>query len=289
MSLITPLDPGTSQGIRSAAPAPPDVREVIHTTLFGRVACAVASSSGSVHAVNEDAHSDLAHGGPLFVVADGVGGGAMASLASRRLVAHLHAALGGRRIGEDDVCAAMQAADRVIADRIAEVTQQPGAATVALCTPVNAFASRWLVAWVGDCRVYHCSVAEGGVVRALTRDDTFEHLGEVPPPGGSLDDPARMVGNGAVARANVTFAEIEQGDLLLVCSDGVHKFIAPKEWQRLMSRPRALLQQCDELVALARANGSTDDATVLLVRREALAGHRAQWLRGLVHNDRTPR
>jgi len=289
MSLITPLDPGASQGLRSATPSPPDVREVIHTLLFGRIACAAATSCGSVHPVNEDAHSDLAHGGPLFVVADGVGGGAMASLASRRLVSHLHATLGSHRVGVDEVRAAMQAADRAIAERIAEVTQQPGAATVALCAPVNAFASRWLIAWVGDCRVYHCSAADGGAVRTLTRDDTFEHLGEQAPPGGSPDDPARMVGNGAGARANVTFAEIEQGDRLLVCSDGIHKFIAPRDWQQLLARPGTLLQHCDELVAQARANGSTDDATVLIARREPIAGHRTQWLRGLVHTDRTPR
>jgi serine/threonine protein phosphatase PrpC len=289
MSLITPLDPGASPGVRSPMPAAPGVREAIHTLLFGRIACAAASSCGSVHAANEDAHTDLAHGGPLFVVADGVGGGAMASVASRRLVAQLHERLGGHRFGEEEVCAAMQAADRAIAERIAEVTQQPGAATVALCAPVNAFASRWLVAWVGDCRVYHCSAADGGAVRALTRDDTFEHLGEQAPPGGSPDDPARMVGNGAVARANVTFAEIEPGDRLLVCSDGIHKFIAPREWQALLAAPGTLLQHCDALVAQARANGSTDDATVLIARREALTGQRTQWLRGLVHTDRNPR
>jgi len=289
MSIITPLDPGASQGLHRAAPAPRDLREVIHTLLFGRIACAAASSCGSVHAANEDAHSELAHGGPLFVVADGVGGGAMASLASRRLVSQLHAMLGGRRIGEDEVRAAMQAADRAIAERIAETTQQPGAATVALCAPVNAFASRWLIAWVGDCRVYHCSTAEGGAVRVLTRDDTFEHLGEAAPPGGSPDDPARMVGNGAVARANVTFAEMAPGDRLLVCSDGIHKFIAPREWQQVLARPGTLLQHCNELVAQARANGSTDDATVLLVRREPLSGHCTRWLRGFVHTDRTPR
>lgn len=289
MSIITPLDPGTSRGLRGAVPAPPDLREVIHTLLFGRIACAAASSCGSVHAANEDAHSELAHGGPLFVVADGVGGGAMASLASRRLVSQLHAALSGHRIGEDEVCAAMQAADRAIAERIAKMTQQPGAATVALCAPVNAFASRWLIAWVGDCRVYHCSAGDGGAVRALTRDDTFEHLGETAPPGGSPDDPARMVGNGAVARANVTFADIEHGDRLLVCSDGIHKFIAPGEWQQVLARPGTLLQHCDKLVAQARANGSNDDATVLLVRREPLSGYRTQWLRGLVHTDRNSR
>ena len=161
-------------------------------TPWVRLELAAASTRGRRRRVNEDAHSALSGSAPLFVVADGVGGGAMASLASRRLVSHLHAALAGHRIGEGEVRAAIQAADRAIAERIAEVTQQPGAATVAMCTPVNAFASRWLIAWVGDCRVYHCSMADGGAVRALTRDDTFEHLGEEPPPGGSPDDPARM-------------------------------------------------------------------------------------------------
>jgi serine/threonine protein phosphatase PrpC len=291
MSIITPLEPGASS--TRAAPWPADLRHAVHTTLFGRIACAVASTCGSLHAVNEDAHSDLVRCGTLFVVADGVGGGAMAAMASRGLVSHLHASLVGQRIDADAVSIAMLAADRVIAERIAELTQQPGAATVALCAPVNAFASRWLIAWVGDCRVYQCSRFDlsGGdpVVRALSRDDTFEHLDEVPPPGGALDDPARMVGNGAVSHANIAFADLAQGDMLLVCSDGVHKFIPPEDWQRLLTRPRPPLQHCEDLVALARANGSTDDATALIVRREAFAGPRAQWLRGLVHPDRTPR
>jgi len=93
MSLITPLDPGSSRGERAARP-PVDVQQSVHTTLFWRIASAVASSCGSDHGVNEDAHSALDRSTALFVVADGVGGGAMAAMASRGLVAHLHAALG---------------------------------------------------------------------------------------------------------------------------------------------------------------------------------------------------
>jgi protein phosphatase len=288
MNLSTPIEPIAPRAAAASPLALRDAREATHALLFGRIACAVASSCGSVHAANEDAHSVLDQE-PLFVVADGVGGGAMAGLASRQLVAHLHAELAGRRLDAPMVSAAMLEADRVIAERIAESTQRPGAATVALCAPLNAFASRWLVAWVGDCRVYQSSAADGHAVRLLTRDDTFSNLGETPAPGGSPGDPARMVGNGAVSCANVVVTELAPADALLVCSDGVHKFVAPERWQALMQQGLPLLRQCDELVAQARAQGSTDDATALLVRRTVRAGARAQWLRALVKPSRTSR
>ena len=274
MSLITPLDPGTPR--RVVATPPVEVRESVHTTLFGRITSAVASSCGSVHAVNEDAHSAIDRSGTIYIVADGVGGGALAAMVSRRLVAHLHAALEVDGIGVDTVCQAMLDADRAIADSIAQVTDAPGAATVALCAPVNLVASKWLVAWVGDCRVYHAP-ADGRPPRALTVDDTFEHLQETPPPGSTPDDPARMVGNGAVVRPNVALADVAPGDLLVACSDGVHKHVRPDEWQRVLASGTGLAQRCEELIAIARANGSTDDATALLVQRSGLGVPRLPW------------
>src|SRR5438105_7413984 len=122
MSLITPLDPGSRRG----APQPAlEARESVHTTLFGRIASAVASSCGSVHHVNEDAHSAIDRSPAIFVVADGVGGGAMAAMVSRRLVAHLHAALELDGVAADTVSQALLDADRAIADSIAQVTDAP--------------------------------------------------------------------------------------------------------------------------------------------------------------------
>jgi protein phosphatase len=262
MSLITPLEPGAAHGRRNAT------QQAVHATVFGRVAAAVASSRGSVHAVNEDAHSALCRPARVFVVADGVGGGTMAAMASRELVAHLHAALDHRRVGADAVYDAVLAADRAIADAIAELTDAPGAATVALCAPLNVFASRWLVAWVGDCRVYRI----GAAPRALTVDDSFAQLDEAPPPGSTPEDPARMVGNGAVVRPNVVHTDLERGELLLMCSDGVHKHVDVAELLRAPAADRSLAQRCDELIALARANGSVDDATVLLLQRGRARG-----------------
>ena len=194
----------------------------------------MASSCGSQHAVNEDAHSALDGSGKLFVVADGVGGGAMAQTASRMLVALLHDALEAHAIDAARVAAAMLGADRAIAEAIARVTDRPGAATVAMCAPVDAFAARWLVAWVGDCRVYRWSPRDDGRLDLLTRDDTFGALGEAVPAGGSPTDPARMVGNGATTGANAALHALGRGELLAICSDGVHKHLDDADWCRVL-------------------------------------------------------
>ena len=69
-------------------------------------------------------------------------------------------------------------------------------------------------------------------IELLTRDDTFGHLDELPPRGGSPDDPARMVGNGATSGANVALHGLACGDLLALCSDGVHKYVDADDWGR---------------------------------------------------------
>jgi serine/threonine protein phosphatase PrpC len=262
--LVTPVEPP------SASAAGPAGDPSLDANAHGLEA-AVASACGSLHAVNEDAHSPLAGDGRLFVVADGVGGGAMAQTASRLLVTGLHASLDGGEIDAARVRQALLDADRRIAAAIARVTDRPGAATVALCAPVDASAARWLVAWVGDCRVYRLSFGGETGLDLLTRDDTFANLRESPPSGGSPDDPARMVGNGAIGRANVALHELARGDLLALCSDGVHRFVDVADWCRLLAQPGPLARRCDALIAQARANGSKDDATILVLRRAPAA------------------
>jgi protein phosphatase len=271
-SPTTPIEPG-------AATRPPRGHDgSVYANAFRRFEVAVASSCGTQHEVNEDAHSALGGPGRLFVVADGVGGGALAETASRLLVSQLHDALEAEPITADSVRAAMLDADRAIADTIARITDRPGAATVALCAPVDVFAARWLLAWVGDCRVYRLAMGAEPGIDLLTRDDTFGNLGEAPPPGGSPEDPARMVGNGAIAGANVALHELARGDVLAVCSDGVHKFVEAADWCRLLAQPLPLARACDELIRLARGNGSRDDATVLLLQRAPAATNRLRWI-----------
>jgi serine/threonine protein phosphatase PrpC len=232
---------------------------------------AVASSRGPIHAVNEDSHSPIDGVPVLFVVADGVGGGASASYVSKELVSRLHCALAGRRHDAEAVRAALLDADRAIASALASRTDEPGAATVALCARTGASPSHWLIAWVGDCRIYRIP-AMGPIGDAdaelLTVDDTYRNLGETPPPGGSLDDPSRMVGNGAVDAPNVRFVKLGVGEMLVLCSDGVHKYVDARDIVRSLAEPLPLARRCINLIEHARTRGSHDDATVLSVQRE---------------------
>src|SRR3954469_16799313 len=113
------------------------IHEAVLRAEYFRLDIAVASSCGRAHAVNEDGYSGLDGGHPLFVVADGVGSGAMAACASRELVRILHQTLDGREPDVDAVRTAVLDADRHIGRIIARETDGSGAATLALCAATN--------------------------------------------------------------------------------------------------------------------------------------------------------
>lgn len=279
MSLSTPIEP--AHAARAAA-ARAGVREARWTIGTERLVLAAASARGPDHPENEDAHSPIDRPTRLLVVADGVGSGALASLASRVLVEHLHRALdSGHGDGASESEAESEAdaeaeairravldADRVVQSRLAERTALPGAATLALCLRCESPA-HWSLAWVGDCRVYHLPApgAAQPAARALTRDDSYAGLGEPVPPGGSPDDPARMVGNGAVFKPNVAHAALGEDEGLLLCSDGLHRHVSVDQIGEAFARHGSLAAACDALLARARAQGSRDDVTVLALRR----------------------
>jgi serine/threonine protein phosphatase PrpC len=240
---------------------------IVRQTPWLHLEAAAASVRGRRRPVNEDWHSALDHASALFVVTDGVGGGAMAARASRELVSQLHAALDHRRIDAAAIRLALLRADREIRRSIAIHTRASGAATVALCAGRGLTLAKWLVAWVGDCRVYRIGMTAGVPAELLTVDDTYRRFREAPPPGGSLDDPARMVGNGAVLEPNVEEVVLRRGEMLVLCSDGVHKHLESADLARVLRGSAPLVRRCWRLVALARARGSTDDATVLVVHR----------------------
>jgi protein phosphatase len=267
MNYATPYDPVSVPSRPASRERATTRREAARLMPWVRLEMAAASVRGVRRATNEDWHSALNGSAPLFVVADGVGGGAMAARASRELVRHLHHKLDGRRIDAEAIREALLCADREVGRSIATHTKASGAATVALCAGTGPLLSRWLVAWVGDCRVYRIPRHEEPA-RLLTVDDTYRHLSEAPPAGGSRDDPARMVGNGAVLAPNIERVAIGRGEMLAICSDGVHKYVAPGELSRVLHGSAPLVRRCEELLALARAHGSRDDATVLVVNRE---------------------
>lgn len=269
----TPIEPAAPRG--ADAPVRPSVEaRTLRLSAWSRLEVAAASAPAPHHAVNEDAHSPLAPPAEAFrvlVLADGVGGGALAAEVSRRLVEALQARLGRGPVDAEAISRAVLDADRELRDFVAAQGRKPGAATLALCVPAGRSAADWWIGWVGDCRVYALGTGRDEPARLLTRDDTYRQLGETPPPGGSPDDPARMVGNGAVRAPNTARVRLARGGRLLLCSDGVHKHLTPHQIGEGLRARGPLGGRCADLVAHARRAGSTDDATVLALERRRLS------------------
>ena len=278
MNLVTPLEPSTPERRRARRELATVSREAVLTTRWAELELAVASGCSTRHTVNEDSYSALDRKAPVYVVADGVGGGAMASWASQELVSRLHAALDRRRVDAASVRHALLDADREVGRSIARHTADSGAATVALCAGTDPSLSQWLIAWVGDCRIYRVRAGPDKPIELLTHDDTYGHLGENPPPGGSPDDPARMVGNGAVAMPNVGRVHLRQDEMLVLCSDGLHKHVEPQEINGQLRAESSLAGRCLRLLELARTRSCSDDATLLVVHRKPSPSRRRLWV-----------
>jgi len=204
----------------------------------------------------------------LFAVIDGMGGqqaGAEAAALAREAL-----------LDERDLLRAFLSANERILKAARHQTQSKGMGCVA--SAVRIVRDKARVAHVGDTRVY--LAGEAGCEQ-LTRDHTVaahaqEQLG-IPDRGarqiGGQNQVTRdlggqsRVGEGWIDSCEVT---VEEGDLLVLCSDGVHGVL---ESSGLFARLRDARRQgtppdvvAEELVELALAGGTRDNATAVVVR-----------------------
>jgi protein phosphatase len=131
------------------------------------------------------------------------------------------------------------------------------------------------IASAGDSR---CYLVRGGQLRQLTRDDSWVSaaLGE-----GILnsDDvehhPLRNVITKAVgARDSIDLDlvehELEPGDLVLLCSDGLHGMINDQEIGRILAASELSLEDASaRLIEAANEAGGRDNVTAVLLRQPA--------------------
>ena len=238
----------------------------------GGLTAAFASEAGSGHARNEDccSHVPSAERPGFCGVADGVGGGAHGEIASSVLLAHCAQAPKETYRDPARLVDWLTGADTRVREAIARRTSQTGAATLAAAWFPSQGTAYLLN--VGDCRVYQLKPRKRRyVIQQLTVDQTYASFEQQPPLNGKPDDPARMVGTGAVGVPPVVKAQIRERELLLLCSDGVHKFVSDDQIAELVSsglgEGSPLESICDALVHAAKRNGGHDDASALLVMR----------------------
>src|SRR5712692_8767192 len=196
--------------------------------------------------------------GWLFALADGVGGHQQGEVAARaaveRLLAGFRAAAGGE-LHAALLPRLVQAANAHVHDRGLEAG--PGGA--AMATTLVACALRFdraVVAHVGDSR---CYLIRRGHATALTRDHTVaseqvrlgllsaREAAEAP----TRHLLSRSLGTDLFVGVETSEHQVLTGDVLVLCSDGLHGAVTASEIAHLLSHNADLKAAAQELVAIA--------------------------------------
>ncbi len=211
---------------------------------------------------------------PLFVVADGMGGAQAGEVASEMAVESFDAGFGDSAPAEGLV-RIIQEANRRIHDRSRSDEQAAGMGTT--CTAAYVGESEVTIAHVGDSRAY---LWRGGELTRLTRDHSL--VGELVARGKLTEEQAeahpqrsvitRALGPEREVQVDVETFAARDGDVYLLCSDGLTSMIHEVGVRPVMERMTELDRTGRELIAAANDAGGRDNITVILFRLEDVDG-----------------
>ncbi len=214
----------------------------------------------------------------LAIVADGVGGASAGEVASRmavELIAERFIRRAPSRAQPRLVQLLTEAAvDEANVAIIHHAKVQPECSGMGTTVVMAFFGHGWVVyGHVGDSRMYR--LRDGELIQ-LTRDHSF--IQEVVDQGffptladareyGITDNVlTRALGSAAHIKATTATAELVEGDIYLLCSDGLTGMVPFEEIQNVLLAAGTLETVADTLVKLACKRGGVDNVTVALVR-----------------------
>jgi protein phosphatase len=232
---------------------------------------AARSDVGLVRSRNEDAYLEQPARG-LWAVADGMGGHAFGDVASRMLVEVLDT-IPPPDNREQLVGAARARLQAVNLQLRAEAVARGVAVMGSTVVVLLACGAEVSCLWAGDSRLYRY---RHGRLQQLTRDHSqAEELRAMGPSGADAPAPSganlitRAVGAADTLELDELRAEVRDGDLFLLCSDGLSNAADEQEMAAALVDGDCR-QAAERLVAIALANGGRDNITVLVVRADDL-------------------
>lgn len=248
------------------------------------------TSAGRTHVGMKRTHNEdslrLYREENLFIVADGMGGHASGEVASQLAVETLveffrstseddeitwpYKMDKGRKYEENRVVTGVKLSNRRIHEAATRDAKSKGMGTTIVVTFfVNDIC---YVGHVGDSRVYrlrqetltqltedHSLLNDYIKMRQLTPDEieAFPHKNVI----------VRALGMKDTVQVDVLSEPPEDGDIYLLCSDGLSGMITDEGMRKLLLEPGDDLDlKCERLIDEANRNGGTDNITVILVR-----------------------
>ena len=204
---------------------------------------------------------------PLFMVSDGMGGHAAGEVASSIAVETVGEQAPGTA---DDVLlgAAVEAANMAVIEAAEQGIGKPGMGCTA--TAVLIEKNKMAVAHVGDSRAY---VLRQGTLVRVTHDHSY--VEELVDSGQITADEARThpsrsiitraLGSDPDMYADHFSLEVNDGDRIILCSDGLSSMISDAEIESLAVSSVTPQQAADNLVAAALTAGGADNVTVVVI------------------------
>jgi PPM family protein phosphatase len=235
-------------------------------------AYAVASDTGRRRRRNED---NYVVAPPLFAVADGMGGAQAGEVASQLAASALEAGGSDGRGGVERIDAYIQEANRRIFDRASTDPSASGMGTTMTVALVEGMTVT--IGHVGDSRAY---LVRGEQMEQLTEDHSL--VNELLKTGKLSEEEAhvhpqrsvitRAVGTDPDVDVDGFTIEAEEGDVFLICSDGLSDMVEDEEILELVHKHRDDLEKAvKSLVAAANRVGGEDNITAVAFRMTAEA------------------
>lgn len=232
------------------------------------------SHQGLVRGQNEDRYIiDLGIG--CFLVADGMGGHQAGEIASRitaETIANRLARLSGKRCR--DPAKALQdaivAAHQTVRKEANKSLSTRGMGSTVVVAWLQSDACQLWLGHVGDSRAY---LLRGSEFFLLTEDHTIYNqarragmLGPDPsshPPRGVL---SQAIGPSEVIAPETARIELQPGDRLLLCSDGLTDMVSPEQIAGMVGSNTELEEVCQNLIQAALEGGGKDNITVVILQ-----------------------
>lgn len=240
-----------------------------------------ASDPGKIRTNNEDAlgsfvpnsrHQARSHG-YLFTVADGVGGLDLGEVASSTAVSVLtkefESSPGGAML-ISLLPRLVQHANAAVHDR----TLAPEFRGKKMATTLVACALRHdqaVITHVGDSR---CYLVRNGLAKRITHDHTWVNeqrkMGLINDAEVAQSESRhvliRSLGPEMFVSPDTTALTIQPGDILVLCSDGVHDELPESAMASIVSQNKPIEDIAHELVARAVENDGNDNTTAIVIR-----------------------
>lgn len=203
---------------------------------------------------------------PLFAVADGMGGHEAGEIASEITVNTL-AELAPSHLDAEGLTAAVEAANYNVMKAPRQGIGRDGMGTTLTAAMLEG--ERLLIAQIGDSRAY---LLHKGHLQQITRDHSLMadliEAGQITPeearvhPNRSVI--TRAIGSDIHMRPDIYELNVDAGDRILLCSDGLSSMISNNAIESIMRRQSDAQHCADELVTAALENGGADNVTVVV-------------------------